>query len=292
MTSKNNNNQPNQQQTNVNQYIDFFPGFNLQKEQFSKVKSSNGKSWPRAESVLEKQYQNFVTEVVNPSNNRFYTPIDENNFPILMIDQGAACRHVIHTIIRIKTLDGSEKLYSLGELIGYDGASIRRSMGCDKPETWESVKFGFEKTYNQKSRRFDIYSIGPIGNETKYLLDFNTENFHSLFAKTWDGKNPYFKPNRRNSNKRVTLIVKDEQSGTAIEIFWQSIERSCELMKTKSFDELFTGSYLPLAVREERARFSAGYMEEQQKIAPTTTSPSADASSSSGSSVNNTSAYK
>ena len=38
-----------------------------------------------------------------------------------MPDNGPACRHVIHTIIRIKTLDGSEKLYSLGELIGYDG---------------------------------------------------------------------------------------------------------------------------------------------------------------------------
>lgn len=293
--NKNNSNQPQQpqQQTNVNQYTDFFPGFNLQKEQFSKVKSSNGKSWPRAESVLEKQYSRFITEVVNPSNNRFYTPLDENNFPIFMSDNGPSCRHVIHTIIRIKTLDGSEKLYSLGELIGYDGASIRRSMGCDKPETWESVRFGYEKTYNQKSRRFDIYSTGPIGNETKYLLDFNSQNFDLLFAKTWDGKNHYFKPNRRNSNKRVTLIVKDEQSGTAIEIFWASPDRSREIFKTKSFEELFTGSYLPLAVREERARFSAGYMEEQQKTAPTTTtSPSTDSSSSSSSSVNNNSAYK
>ena len=193
-----------------------------------------------------------------------------------MPDNGASCRHVIHTIIRIRTLDGSEKLYSLGELIGYDGASIRRSMGCNKPEVWEAVKFGYEKTYNQKTRRFDIHTTGPIGNETKYLLDFNQENFDSLYSKTWDGKNPYFKPNRRNSNKRVTLIVKDEQSGIAIEIFWQSLERSIELFKTKSFDELFTGSYLPLAVREERARFSAGYMEEQQKTTPTPPSSASD----------------
>jgi len=87
-----------------------------------------------------------------------------------MPDNGPACRHVVHTIIRLRSLDGSEKLYSLGELIGYDGASIRRSIGCNKPETWESVKFGYEKTYNQKTRRFDIYSTGPIGNEIKYLI--------------------------------------------------------------------------------------------------------------------------
>ena len=263
--------QQQQQQTNVNQFQEFYPGFKLQREQYNKVKTSNGKSWPRAETVLEKQYSRFITEVVNPSNNRFYMPLDENSYPISMSDNGPSCRHVVHTIVRIKTLDGSEKLYSLGELIGYDGASIRRSMGCNKPEVWESVKFGFEKTYNQNSKRFDIYSTGPIGNETKYLLDFNSQNFDLLFSKTWDGKNPYFKPNRRNSNKRVTLIVKDEQSGTAIEIFWQSIERSCELMKTKSWEELFTGSYLPLSVREERVRFSGRYMEEQAKTNPTPT---------------------
>lgn len=289
-SSTQNNNNVNAN-VNVNQFVDFFPGFKLQQEQYSKVKTSNGKSWPRAETVLEKQYSRFITEVVNPSNNRFYMPLDENSYPISMSDNGPSCRHVVHTIVRIKTLDGSEKLYSLGELIGYDGASIRRSMGCNKPEVWESVKFGFEKTYNQDTKRFNIYSTGPIGNETKYVLDFNSQNFDQLYAKTWDGKNLYFKPNRRNSNKRVTLIIKEEQSGTAIEIFWQSIERSCELMKTKSFEELFTGSYLPLAVREERARFNAGYMEEQQKTAPTTTSPS-DASSSPSSSINNTSAYK
>ena len=51
------------------------------------------------------------------------------------------------------------------------------------------------------------------------------------------------------------MIVKEEQSGIAVEIFWHSTERSLELMKTKSFDELFSGSYLPLAGREERAIF-------------------------------------
>jgi len=90
-----------------------------------------------------------------------------------MSDNGPACRHIVNTIIRIRTADGSEKLYSLGELIGYDGAFIRSIMACDKPEVVKSVKFGYEKTYNQKTRRFDVYSTGPIGLETRYLLDFN-----------------------------------------------------------------------------------------------------------------------
>ena len=57
-----------------------------------------------------------------------------------MVDNGPACRHVVNTIIRIKTADGSEKLYSLGQLIGYDGASIRRTMGCKKPEVVEVTR--------------------------------------------------------------------------------------------------------------------------------------------------------
>lgn len=58
-------------------------------------------------------------------------------------------------------------------------------------------------------------------------------------------------------------------------------------MKTKSFDELFTGSYLPLA-EEERARFSAGLLEEQSKTTPTPDSNPTDTNNN----VNNSSAYR
>jgi hypothetical protein len=286
-SNKNNSQQPNQQE-NVNKYTDFFPGFKLQQEQYNKVKTNKGKSWPRAQSPLEKRYQQFISDVVNPSNNCFYTPLDENNYPVEMPDKDPrTCRHVVNTIIRIKTFDGSEKLYSLGTLIGYDGASIRRTMACEKPEVVESVRFGQEKKYNSRTRRFYVFNTGPVGLETKYLLDFNQENFDSLYQKTWDGKNEYFKPNKRNSGKRITLIVKDEATNIAIEVFWQSTERSVELMKTKPFEELFNGTYLPPAVREERIRFSQGYMEEQQKTSPTTTEKT-----SNGPDIKNTNAYK
>ncbi|HJT85423.1 MAG TPA: hypothetical protein VJ697_13165 [Nitrososphaeraceae archaeon] len=291
VSTSNNNQEQTQQYREINKYTTFFPGFDLQKEQFQKVKTPKGKPWPRSESPLEIKYQQFVIDCVNTSNNCFNMPLDENGYPITMPDNGPACRYVIHTIVRIKTLQNSEKLYSLGQLIGYDGASIRRTMACDKPEVWESVKFGYEKRYNSKTKRFDVYTTGPSGGiEIKYLLDFNQENFDSLYAKTWDGKNEYFKPNRRNFNKRVTLIVKDEATGTAIEVFWQSLERSIELFTTRAFSELFTGSYLPLAVREERARFSRGLLDEQQKTEPT--SPDVEKAKSMDPDIKNTSAYK
>ena len=288
----NKNNQPQQpqiQQDDVNKFQDFFPGFKLQSEQYSKVKTNKGKAWPRAQSPLEKRYQQFITDVVNPSNNFFFMPLDENNFPISMPDNGAACRHIVNTIVRIRTADNSEKLYSLGTLIGYDGASIRRSMACDKSEIVETVKFGYEKTYNQKSRRFDIYTTGPMGLETRYLLDFNADNFQKLYSKTWDGKNQYFKPNRDNIGKRVTLIVKDEQSGIAKEVFFSTLERSIDIFLTRSFEDLITDAYLPRSILEQRRIFSVGYMEEQQKTSPT---PTTVEKATSGPDIKNTNAYK
>ena len=291
MANKNNNSnqqqQEEQQNNNVNQFVDFFPGFKLQKEQFAKVKTRKGKTWPRAETPFEKKYFQFIADVVNPANNSFYMPLDENNYPVSMPDNGPACRHVVSTIVRIRTTDGSEKLYSLGQLIGVDGASIRRSMACDKSEVWTKIKFGYEKDYNKKTRRFDTYCTGPVGQETQYLLDFNKTNFDKLYAKTWDGKNNYFKPDRRNSSKRVTLIAKDEQSGIAKEIFFSTLERSIEIFLTKSFEDLITDSYLPKAILEQRRMFSSGYMEEQQKTEPTSTDKT-----NPGPNINNTNAYK
>jgi hypothetical protein len=297
VSNKNNNNSNQQQQqeqqtdnnNNVNQYSDFFPGFKLQKEQFSKIKTRKGKSWPRAESPFEKRYGQFIIDVINPSNNCFYMPLDENNYPVEMPDKDPrACRHIVNTIVRIRLADGSEKLYSLGQLIGYDGASIRRSMACDKPEVWTKTKFGYEKDYNKKTRRFDVYTTGPMGQETVYMLDFNSDNFQKLYSKTWNGKNEFFKPNRKNIGKRVTLIAKDEQSGIAKEIFFSTLERSIDIFLTRSFSDLITDAYIPRSILEQRRMFSSGYMEEQQKTEPTTNSNTAAAAPSS----NNTSAYK
>ncbi|HJT83400.1 MAG TPA: hypothetical protein VJ697_02865 [Nitrososphaeraceae archaeon] len=280
-----------QNNNNVNQIVDFFPGFKLQEEQYGKVKTRNGKSWPRPKQPLELYYENFLYDCGNPLNQCFYMPIDENNIPIKMPDNGPGCRHVVNSIIRIRLADGSsEKLYSLGTLIGYDGASLRRSMACDKSEVWDSIKFGYEKDYNKRTKRFETYCTGPMGQETQYLLEFNKENFDKLYKKTWDGKNPYFKPNRKNASKRVTLIAKDEQSGIAKEIYFVSLENSIDIFLTRPFEELINDSYLPRALREERARFSAGYLAEQQKTEPT---PSElEKATTIQPDIKNTSAYK
>jgi hypothetical protein len=278
----------NDKSENVNKSIDFFPGFKLRREQFEKVKTRSGKSWPLPKTPLELRYENFLYDVVNPANDCFYAPVDENNYPIKMPDNGPTCRYIVNTIVRIRTADGSEKLYSQGQLIGYNGASIRRSMACDKPEVYESARFSYDKDWNRKTRRFDIFCTGPAGQEIVYLLDFNKENFQKLYEKTWNS-NEWFKPNRRNISERVVLIAKDVQSLISKKIFFATLENSIDIFLTRSFETLITDAYLPLGLREERARFSAGYLEEQNKTTPT---PSEAEKATSIPDIKNTSAYK
>jgi hypothetical protein len=121
------------------------------------------------------------------------------------------------------------------------------------------------------------------------LLDFNKENFDELYKKTWNGKNEYFKPSRKNLAKRVTLIAKDEQSGIAKEIFFSTLERSIDIFLTRSFEDLITDAYLPRAILEQRRlQSTAGYMMEEQSKTDTT-DPSTTTTTNN---VNNTQHFK
>jgi hypothetical protein len=243
--------------------------------------------YPYIPSVKEKVYNAFITKVVDPTTNQYNPPLDESGYPIKMPDNGPNCRYIVNSIIRIRLLDGSERLYSMGQLIGYDGLGQRSTMGIYAPENYQNTVFGTTRKFDDQSGRIITMITSPIRQETIYTLDYNSENVQKLYEKSWDGKNPYFKPDKRN-NKRVMFICKDESTGIAKEIFFSSVERSLELMKTKSFDELFTDAYLPRAVLENRKMFSSGLMEEQQKTTPTTT----DKFSTGPTSTSNTSAYK
>jgi hypothetical protein len=91
--------------------------------------------------------------------------------------------------------------------------------------------FGSTRKFDEKSGRIITVTTGPVRQETVYNLDFNPENVDMLYQKTWDGKNPYFKPDKK-SNKRVVLVVKDAVTNVSIEVYWHSLERSLELFKT------------------------------------------------------------
>ncbi|MGE0243436.1 MAG: hypothetical protein AB7P56_05865 [Nitrososphaeraceae archaeon] len=172
----------------------------------------------------------------------------------------------------------------MGQIIGFDSLGTRKTFSAYAPENHDNTIFGSTRKYDNESQRIFSYTTGPIKQETVYTLDYSPENVQILYEKSWNGKNIFFKPDKKG-NRRVMFIIKDESTSTAVEVYWQSIERSLELMKTKTFAELFNGSYLPPAVKEERLRMSQGLTGEFNKPNPTVPEHNTNF-------VNNTSAYK
>ena len=302
MTNSKNNQQQNQQQPNsVNQFVDFFPGYKLQQENYGKTSTSPTeqydsknkkntivrKPFPYIRNLDERVYDRFISDVVDPTTNQFYPPRDDYGTPLSLPDNGPNCRHVVTSIIRIRLVDGTEKLYTLGQLIGYDSFGMRRSLAADRCETYAKTIFGYDRKYDNKTKKIITYTTGPVGMEIMYNLDYNAENVDMLYQKTYNGKNPFFKPSKKG-NKRVVLITKDAATGTAIEVFWSTLERSLELFKTRSFAELFNASYVPLAVRQESRAFSAGLTESLTGEKVNQPSPKIEDNNSSSSTTSNT----
>ena len=76
-----------------------------------------------------------------------------------MNDNGPSCRYVVNVIQRIRTADGSEKIASHGSIIGYDGASIRRSMTCDKPKYMSQQGSHMIKTTTEKLKGLTCFVL-------------------------------------------------------------------------------------------------------------------------------------
>ena len=147
--------------------------------------------------VAERVWNKFIADVVNPTNNTFYLPRSEDGSPIAMPDNGPNCRHIVNSIIRVRLLDGSEKLYSLGQIIGYDSFGMRRSISADFCENYNKTIFGYDRKYENASSMIITYTTGPMKVETVYTLDFSPENVDMLYQKTDKEKNPYFRSSKR-----------------------------------------------------------------------------------------------
>lgn len=104
---------------------DFYPGFKLEEECFSKAiikdMGSNSKSkktnkeqepltWPREKSVKQTSYEAFLEEVINPKTGEFYPQKDDDNRAI----KGTGATYYVTDIYRIRRADSSEYLYSKG----------------------------------------------------------------------------------------------------------------------------------------------------------------------------------
>jgi hypothetical protein len=200
----------------------------------------------------------------------------------------------VSSIVRLKSYNKQEYLYSLGTVFGFNSLGILVSYPSYKPEVYTRTHWLKERNYNSKTGRIEEKITSPNGLEEIYLVPFSAEAVDELFSKTIKPDTPrvYIRHNSRSKftvDKPCNFVVKDLGTGVAINVQWGDINRTLELFKTKSFEYLFNCEYIPEPVKAEmRARTEGITGEKIQQDSPKIK----DNTNTNTNTVNNTSVYK
>ena len=107
-------------------------------------------SWPRDKPIEQTMWESWLQKVRDPDTGKFYEQRDNNGNTI----KGTGPKHLIKTIVRLRTNDANEYLYTKGRVMGFDVIGDVVNQKCNQPETWEKVGFAYDKQFNQST---DVY---------------------------------------------------------------------------------------------------------------------------------------
>ncbi len=136
--------------------IDFMPHWINEEKCFEDAKvegkdTKTGKkttiSWPRDKPIEQTKYELWLQKVRDPDTGKFYEQRDKNGNTI----KGTGPKHLIRQIVRIRTSDGKQWLYSNGKLTGFDVLGEVTTVTCSNPETWDRTGFAYDKQFDQKT---------------------------------------------------------------------------------------------------------------------------------------------
>jgi hypothetical protein len=147
-------------------------------------KDRNGKkvstNWPRDKPIEQVMYETWLQKVIDPDTGKFYERRDPKSGNTI---KGTGPKHLVIQIVRIRTSDGKEHLYSNGKLTGFDVLGEVATVNCSNPETWNRVGFLYNKQYDKKTMSMKKTIAGPNSNETVYEMPFNEKNLSILYEK-------------------------------------------------------------------------------------------------------------
>ena len=190
-------------------------------------------AFPHDKPVNQIAYEEFLKVIVNPDTQDYYPARNKAGAEI----KGTGAKHIVNQIIRLRRKDGTEFLYSLGRIQGYDafGNSVHRN--CAKPEVWTRQLFDYKRLYDQRTNTTKTVTVGTLGAEDVYELPFNEKNLKELFAK-------------RESDTQISFSVKDEAEDRAVSLLREpSINDTLKLF-LKPFQYLYKAEYIS---KEQRA---------------------------------------
>jgi hypothetical protein len=229
--------------------------------------------WPRDVPQAQRQYLEWLKKVMHPDTGEFYKQRDKDG----NIIKGTGPKQVIRQIVRIRTNDDKEWLYSNGYLIGFDVVGDPVCQSCSNPETWNNTGFQYKKEYDTEQGRVKSKIVGPNSISTVYEMPFNEKNLKALFDKRITPEDLKLMGQKRMLT--LSFCVKDERTGVVREVKDATgIPHKTLDLFLKQFDYLVNSDYITPQQKAE-ARQNAidmGLLPREaggQEAQPTTAPP-------------------
>jgi hypothetical protein len=257
--------------------FDFMPYWKNEEQCFLDARVEGKKAsgtWPRDTPQAQLQYQAWLEKVLDPDTGEFYHQRDKDG----NIIKNTGPKQVIRQIVRIRTTDDKEHLYSNGYLIGYDVNGDPVSQACSNPETWNKTGFLYKREFDQNANRQKTRIVGPNSQETIYETPFNEKNLKELFDKRITPEDLKLMGQKRPIS--LAFCVKDERTGVVREVKDATgIPHKTLDLFLKQFDYLANSDYISPQQKQEmrQAAIERGLLpreaQEGQHTATTTAPP-------------------
>lgn len=218
------------QQSTTQSTREFITKFQKKRQYYLGEKMRDGRNWPIIPDPAEIAYENWKTEVMDPTTGQYYQS-----------HNGDTAHYNVHQIIRLKRVDGSEKLYSIGQLVGYNQFKDEKTHRCHSPEIHEKPIFKHETIMDTKTKKLKRVTTAISGTEYIYELDFTTENLDRLYA--------------QKASDYVQLVVKEEQTNEPHSINGYATQaQTFSMFRNKPFSYLYNADFLTAEQKEENRK--------------------------------------
>lgn len=212
-------------------YKEFMPNWAKEEACFANEKLDNGERYPRIKPQDQKAYEEWKADVINPLTQEYYS--------FTMPDGTKREAHYeINTIIRQRQYDDTEKLVTIGNLVGYTALGDERICQIRKPEMWRKTEFNHTTAVDSSNtNRLTTRTVGPKPAVDVYELEWNEQNLKTLLDQVRD--------------KHISLVVKEQSSQRAVSVKPQATwSKTIELFKNNTFDYLIQGLYIDAEERK------------------------------------------
>jgi hypothetical protein len=204
-------------------------------------KTKEPQTWPYEPQEM-KNYNAWLAKVQDPISKEFYkkreTVVDYDNdgneIPETKKVVEKEPYYEINRIVRLRTQDDKEWLYTAGEMYGYTALGTAESAHFDSPEIWKQTLFKRHTAFSERQNRYIEKCDGPNDFIMHYTMPFHLGESNKEIDELM-----------KNAAVRIELLLKEDGKTQSKEC------KDLEMFKTKPFDYILNDEWLTAEQREE-----------------------------------------